>query len=162
MSDKPELDPTKFEDPLSNYEPAEYASELERALAEEPVDAMQIRPFVKISPNTPIREAIRQLNESQVASVLVVDDEDKLVGLFTERDALERVAERYSRVASNPVSEVMTTNPTVVYETDPAATAIAAIAVEGHRHVPVLSMDGKVIGVASPRRVFEFIEQRDH
>ena len=92
---------------------------------------------------------------------LVVDDNGNLVGLFTERDVLERVAEGFERNTKQPVSEVMTSEPTVVYESDPAATAIAAIAVEGHRHVPVLDMDGKVLGLASPRRVFDFMVKHD-
>lgn len=159
MNDFPRLDPTKFEDPLSDYEPIQYGSELERALAEETVDQMQTRPFAQVTPTTTVREAVQLLHASQVASVLVVDEAGTLIGLFTERDVLERVAERYDRVASSPVSDVMTSNPTVVYETDPAAAAIAAIAVAGHRHVPVLNMDGSVMGLISPRRAFDFIEK---
>ena len=161
MTDKQSPDPTEFEDPLSDFEPAQYASELERALAEETVAKIQLKPYLQFSPDTPVYEAVRQLHESKVASALVVDDNGNLVGLFTERDVLERVAEGFERNTKQPVSEVMTSEPTVVYESDPAATAIAAIAVEGHRHVPVLDMDGKVLGLASPRRVFDFMVKHD-
>jgi CBS domain-containing protein len=161
MTDEQSPDPTNFEDPLSDYEPPQYASELERALAEETVAEIQLKPYLQLSPDTPVTEAVKRLHESKVASALVVDDSGNLVGLFTERDVLERVAESYDRNTTHPVSEVMTTEPSVVYESDPAATAIAAIAVEGHRHVPVLDMNGKVLGLASPRRVFEFMVKHD-
>ncbi len=161
MTDEQSPDPTEFEDPLSDFEPAQYASELERALAEETVAKIQLKPYLQFSPDTSVNEAVRQLHESKVASALVVDDNGNLVGLFTERDVLERVAEGFERNTKQPVSEVMTSEPTVVYESDPAATAIAAIAVEGHRHVPVLDMDGKVLGLASPRRVFDFMVKHD-
>ena len=161
MTDEQSPDPTEFEDPLSDFEPAQYASELERALAEETVAKIQLQPYLHFSPDTSVNEAVRQLHESKVASALVVDDNGNLVGLFTERDVLERVAEGFERNTKQPVSEVMTSEPTVVYESDPAATAIAAIAVEGHRHVPVLDMDGKVLGLASPRRVFDFMVKHD-
>ncbi len=161
MKEHSRLDPTHFEDPLSDYEPVKYASELERALAEETVDQIQTRPFARVTPTTTVREAVELLHSEQVASVLVVDEAGTLVGLFTERDVLERVAERYDRVASSPVTAVMTSNPTVVYETDPAAAAIAAIAVAGHRHVPVLGVDGSVMGLISPRRAFDFIEKHE-
>ena len=127
MTDEQSPDPTEFEDPLSDFEPAQYASELERALAEETVAKIQLKPYLQFSPDTSVNEAVRQLHESKVASALVVDDNGNLVGLFTERDVLERVAEGFERNTKQPVSEVMTSEPTVVYESDPAATAIAAL-----------------------------------
>ena len=151
-------DSAEFEDPLSNYEPTEYQSELHRALAEESVDSIESKPFVEVESSTPIRQAIEALHAAQVSSILVVD-EGGVVGIFTERDVLEKVAEQYSQLEDAPVSEVMTTSPLVVYETDPAATAVAAIAVAGHRHVPVLGINDSVNGVVSPRRVFEFMEK---
>lgn len=154
-------DGSDFVDPLSDYEPTEYACELERALAEETVATMKVQPFVELSPSTKICDAVKTLHDAQVASALVVDENHKLLGVFTERDVLERVAERYHRVANCPVSDVMTANPTVVYESDPAAAALAAIAIAGHRHVPVLSMDEKVMGLINPRRAFDFVEAHD-
>ena len=152
------IDPSAFDDPLSDYEPVEYASELERAFAEETVDAIQLRPFAQISPSASVCEAIQALHESEVSSLLVVE-EGGLVGIFTERDVLERVVERYRKLSDTAVSDVMTTDPTVIYETDPAAAAVAAIAVAGHRHVPVLGVDDTLLGVVSPRRVFEFAQK---
>ena len=159
MNEFSKVDPSRFEDPLSDYEPIEYDCEIERALAEETVDKMQTRPFAQVAPTATVQEAVELLHGTNVASLLVVDEAGTLVGLFTERDVLERVAERYDRVASLPVRDVMTSNPTVVYESDPAAAAIAAIAVAGHRHVPVLGVDGSVMGLISPRRAFDFIEK---
>jgi CBS domain-containing protein len=159
MSQVSHCDPEAFEDPLGNYEPAEYPSEMHRALAEESVSAIESRPSVQVSSTTPIRDAIQTMYCLGVSSLLVVDD-DKVVGIFTERDVLERVAEELDRLAVHPVWTVMTCNPTVVYESDPAAAAIAAIAVAGHRHVPVLKVDGTVRGIVSPLRVMDFFEAR--
>lgn len=156
MNELTRIDATMFEDPLSNYEPAEYLGELERAFAEDTVAEIQSHPYFEIRPSAPIRQAVQLLDGSKASCLLVVD-EGRLVGVFTERDVLERVAEQFPKLAGHPVSEVMTTNPTVVYETDPAAAALAAIAVAGYRHVPVLGIDSRVIGVVSPRRVFDFI-----
>ena len=160
MSDA-QIDPDAFEDPLSNYEPAVYASELHRVLAEEPVSAIQSQPFVKVSVDASIQEAMQALSESEVSSLLVVDKE-KLVGIFTERDVLENIAEHLPQLSSTPVREVMTSDPTVVYESDPVGTAVAAIAIAGHRHVPVLRIDGSVLGIVSPRRVLECLNKHVH
>ncbi len=158
--DDPQQDEAAFEDPLDDYEPIRYESDLQRALAEEFADSIESKPFVQIEPSATIEQAIEALFRSKVSSVLVVD-QGRVVGIFTERDVLEKVAEQYPKLAGNAVSEVMTTNPTVVYETDPAAAALAAIAIGGHRHVPVLGVDNRLHGIVSPRRVFDFIEKYD-
>ncbi len=157
MSDVSQLDPEAFEDPLSNYEPAEYPSELHRALAEDSVDGIESRPFVRVSASAPIRDALQAMHGLGVSSLLVVRDHN-VVGIFTERDVLEKVAERFETLASDPVSSVMTSDPTVIYESDPAAAAVAAIAIAGHRHVPVLTVDGTVAGIISPLRVIHYLE----
>jgi len=147
-------DPT---DHLSDYEPVDYTDPVRQRLAEEPVEAIACQPCMSVSPTTTVREAIETLNESEVSSLLVVQD-DRLLGIFTERDVLEKVVERYERVAHHPVEQFMTTDPTIVYSSDPSAAAVAAIAVAGHRHVPVLDLNDKVHGITSPRRVFEFLD----
>ena len=127
-------------------------------LAEDSVVKVQSTPFLKVQADCTVREATEALHKAKVSSLLVVD-KDKLAGIFTERDFLEKVAHRFPQVASKPVRQVMTSNPTVVYETDPVGTAVAAIAVAGHRHVPVLRMDGTIIGVVSPKRVLRFLDE---
>lgn len=148
-----------FVDPLSNYEPRQYGDAIQEALAEETVAAIRSRPYAEISPDNTIYSALQVLAGLQVASLLVVD-KGRLVGVFTERDVLERVALRFDEVKDRPVREVMTSNPVVVYESDPAGAALSAIAVAGFRHVPVVDLNGAVVGVLSPRRVFEFLQLR--
>jgi len=148
-----------FVDPLSDYEPREYSDALREALAEENVSAIRSRPYAEISPDKSVYSALQALAGLKVASLLVVDD-GRLVGVFTERDVLERVALRSDETKRMTVREVMTSNPVVVHETDPAGAALSAIAVAGFRHVPVLDVRNAVVGVISPRRVFEFLLQR--
>ncbi len=148
-----------FVDPLSNYEPRQYGDAIQEALAEETVAAIRSRPYAEISPDNTIYSALQVLAGLQVASLLVVD-KGRLVGVFTERDVLERVALRFDEVKDRPVREVMTSNPLVVYESDPAGAALSAIAVAGFRRVPVVDLNGAVVGVLSPRRVFEFLQLR--
>ena len=152
--------PAEFDDPLSNYDPPEYGSALEATLAESLVEAMQLTPYAAVPSTIPIREAVSVLYALEVACLLVVDH-GKLNGIFTERDVLERVAEQYPKLADQPIGDVMTSEPFVVYANDPAAAALAAIAAAGYRHVPVL--DGRaerLVGVLSPRRVFAFMKSK--
>ncbi len=148
-----------FADPLSNYEPAVYGDELHCAMAEESVLAIESRPYAEVRPDTPVREAIETLNSLKVSCLLVIDD-GRLAGIFTERDVLDKVAEQYTRIAEAAVSDFMTSAPIVVYESDPVGAALAAIAVGGYRYVPVLSMTDEVLGIISPKRFFHFLETR--
>lgn len=158
MSREPPPDPTAFVDPLQNYEPKTYDDPLELALADEPVTALQSTPFVSVPPDTPVHEAIRRLADLHVACLLVAEDK-KLVGVFSHRDALNKVALEYEDVKDRPVREVMTTNPVHVYDTDSSAAVLTVMAISGYRHVPVLSVDGTIIGIASPQRVTGFLQQ---
>ena len=149
----------EFVDPLSNYEPREYGDAIQEALAEETVAAIRSRPYAEIPPDNTVYSALQALAGLKVASLLVVE-KGRLVGVFTERDVLERVALRFHEVKDRPVREVMTANPVVVFESDPAGAALSAIAVAGFRHVPVANVNNAVVGVISPRRVFEFLRKR--
>ncbi len=149
----------EFRDPLENYDPKVYDDPLEKALAEGKVTDIESKPYVEIEPEVSVFRALQVLTGLKVASLLVVD-KGVLVGVFTERDALEKVAERYHQIKDLPVREVMTADPVVVHETDPPAAALSAIAVAGYRHVPVLAINGRVVGMISPRRVFSYIDQR--
>ena len=85
--------------------------------------------------------------------LLVVEDE-KLVGIFTDRDAVIRVAGM--RLDAAKVGDFMTVDPVVGRHDDPIAVAIHKMAVGGFRHIPIVE-DGRPIGVVSARSVFRHI-----
>lgn len=159
MIDPPAIHPEEFKDPLGDYEPKTYEDPLAETLAEETVATIRCQPCAEVTPDTTIYHAMQALAGLSISSLLVVDS-GKLVGVFTERDALERVAANFQELKDSPVTEVMTANPVVVYDTDPAGAALSAIAVAGYRHVPVLDSNEHVVGVVSPRRVLSFIRER--
>ena len=64
----------EFQDPLENYEPKTYEDPLEQALAEETVAAIQSQPYVSVSPDTPIYQALERLASLHVACLLIEED----------------------------------------------------------------------------------------
>lgn len=146
----------EFEDPLSQYGPPVYADDMEQALCEDRVTDMQATPFSTIRPDTTVLEAIRVMVDQGIACVMVADGE-RLLGLFTERDVLNKVFDRFDQVKHLPVSLVMTHAPAAVYDKDPPASAINLMAVAGFRHVPILGLDGRVAGIVGPRRVIAYL-----
>ncbi|QDU63639.1 CBS domain protein [Planctomycetes bacterium Pan216] len=151
--------PEEFEDPLSNYEPPEYDDPLHQALAEETVAEISGRPFLTITPDTPIERAVRTLADAEIACLLVAEDYE-LKGVFSLRDMLDKVADRLPELKGRPVSEFMSAEPVYVQESDSASAAISVMAVIGHRHVPVLDVNDKIAGIVSPQRVTRFLLDR--
>ena len=144
-----------FADPLRNYQPRAFHNTLEQALSEEPVAAIQARPYTSISPHATVSEAV-QLLASRHVSCALVEENGKLVGLFTDRDLLNKVALE-SELLSHPVCEVMTKDPVFVYDTDSSGAALCVMAVAGHRHVPVLDREHRIIGIVTPQRITSFL-----
>lgn len=147
---------TPFEDPLENYEPPVYADALEQAIAEQPIGELEITPFASVPPDTSIADATAKLAELHVACLLVTENK-KLVGVYTDRNVLDQVSLDYAKLRSEPVSSVMTDEPVFVYDTDPLAAALSVTAVHGYRHVPVVNQQGEVVGILSPHRITQFL-----
>jgi CBS domain-containing protein len=92
-------------------------------------------------------EALRQMRDNRVRSVLVIDD-DVLVGIVTQGDCAIKVLLPALDAKRTPVREVMTGNPVTVKPDDQVETCMALMTARGFRHLPVL--DGnKVVGVIS-------------
>ena len=75
----------------------------------------------------------------------MIADDCKLVGVFTERDALRLLADGAS--LDMPVSEVMIRNPVTVHKNDTVARAISLMSVGGFRRLPIVNDQGNVEGV---------------
>lgn len=148
----------EFRDPLENYDPPVYSDSLERALAEEHVTAIEARPFSTIAANCSVHEALQKLEGDEIACLLVAED-GKLVGVFSDRDVLDQVALEYDEVKQKPVRDVMTPNPVSVDQNDSAAAALSVMAVSGYRHVPVVDSKDKILGIISPKRVAQFLNK---
>jgi len=158
MNDSHTSVPGDFQDPLDNFDSREFKDDLDRTLAEEVAAGIYIQPFRTIPADMPVKEALQTLTGIDIASVLVVDQK-KLVGIFTDRDVLDRVALELDKVKEQPVSRVMTKQPVFVHETDSAAAVLCVMAAAGYRHVPVVDENDEVVGVVSPQRIYEFLSE---
>ncbi|HMN38138.1 MAG TPA: CBS domain-containing protein [Hyphomicrobium sp.] len=94
-----------------------------------------------------VRTACQAMWQRRAGSVLVVDDQDRLVGIFTGRDAV-RLLGNTAAAAAAPLSQAMTPNPVTSPPQGRAADALRAMIQGGFRHVPV-TQDGKILGVVS-------------
>jgi len=96
-----------------------------------------------------VSEAARLMEERRVGAIMVVEDE-QLVGMFTERDALFRVVAKERNGQTTPLADVMTRNPRTIHPDKPFAHALEMMHEGSFRHVPVVE-DGRPVGMVSVR-----------
>jgi CBS domain-containing protein len=109
--------------------------------------------FVTAPPGTTVRQAAELMARRQVGAVMVVED-DRLVGIFSERDAVFRVVARGLEPATTPLAKVMTPAP-VTIEPDCSFGHAMAVMQEHHcRHLPVVE-NGRPIGIVSARNALD-------
>ena len=94
-----------------------------------------------------ILSAIKTMQERKVGALLVVDD-GKPVGIFTERDVMTRVVACECNPAETTVSEVMTSNLVAVGPDTTVQQAMAIVTEKRVRHLPVMTGD-ELLGVVS-------------
>jgi CBS domain-containing protein len=101
------------------------------------------------SAQSTVSDTARQMKQSGVGTVMVVDNE-RLVGIFTERDALFRVLAEGRNAKSTLIADVMTSNPLTIGPDKPFGHALHIMYEGGFRHVPVVE-NGRPIGMVSAR-----------
>ena len=99
-----------------------------------------------------VGEAARLMKQNQFGAVMVVEN-GKLAGIFTERDALFRVIAEGLDASVIRLAAVMTPNPETIHPDKPLVDALNLMHVSGFRHVPVVE-EGRPIGMVSARDAF--------
>lgn len=105
------------------------------------------------SPETSVSEAAELMVSRNVGAVLVIEQE-RLVGIFTERDAVFRVIAKGRDARSTRLSEVMTPAPQTIEPDKPFGLALLMMHEHGFRHVPVIE-HGEPVGIVSARHALD-------
>ena len=100
-----------------------------------------------VPPGISVTECVRRMNELKIGAMLVMEG-DRLVGIFTERDAMTRVLGGGLDPTDTLVSEVMSPDPVCVTPSTTLEEARALVTTKRIRHLPVVD-DGKVVGMVS-------------
>jgi len=109
--------------------------------------------LVTASPDTRVTDAAQLMREKNVGAILVVR-EGRLVGIFTERDALNRILATGRNPRSTRLEEVMTPEPKTVSVDESFGYALLMMHENSFRHVPVMEQ-GFPVGVVSARHALD-------
>jgi CBS domain-containing protein len=115
------------------------------------------RPLTFVAPDASVTDTIRLMSEQKIGAILVIENDD-LVGIFTERDALNNVLAAGIDPVGIKVSEVMTKDP---FSVDPSTTVEEAMGIvtdRRFRHLPIVH-NGKVVGIISSGDLTHWVVQ---
>jgi len=113
---------------------------------------------ITLPPTATVWDASKKMADSLVGSILVMEG-NKLVGIFTERDLLNRVVAKDLDPKKTAIHQVMSKNVTTVPSTEAVENCFKKMESTKCRHIPI--MDGEnVVGVVTMRNILEWITQQ--
>ena len=129
--------------------------QIEESIKVVEVMALEMGPPVVLDEGCPLREVIQRLRDANSGCALVTRD-DRLAGIFTERDLVVRVlGAEYA--LDQPVAEWMTSNPDYVSPTDTIRKAVRLMQRGGFRSVPVVDKQDRVVGCVRHKDIVKYL-----
>ena len=121
-----------------------------------PLSELPLKKPLVLGPGSSVAEAVGLMRERHEGCVLVEQEGAGLIGVFTERDVVVRVASRGRDPEQTRLEEVMTADPVVLQRDDPVSWALHRMGIDGVRHIPVLDGD-RLHGFLSMRTVLKLL-----
>lgn len=127
------------------------------ALKTEKIRNVMVSRGIQVKPSASFKEVVAQLQDEHKFCAIVMEQE-KVVGIFTERDALKRGLLK-SVPPETPIQDLMTPHPDVIQAEDSLAKAIQMMHQGKHRHLPVLDTQETFAGLISARDIVYYLSE---
>ena len=106
-----------------------------------------------VAPSCTLRDVLSLMKDRSVGSVLICN-EGKLLGIFTERDALKAMVENTD--LSTPVLDLMTTDVLTISKGAPLVNAIRLMTRGKCRRLPIVSTEGQLVGIVKVSGILDY------
>ena len=110
---------------------------------------VMVKKVVTAKEGSTLQKAIEILHKKHIGSVVILDDEKKCAGIFTERDAIRVTAQKIP--SATPLKKIMTRNVVTIREDASLEEARRLIVARRIRHLPVVDQKGKLVGLFAVR-----------
>lgn len=130
---------------------------METALLKSKIRDLEPSEPVCIEPGVTVMQAIQSMRR-RGAGCVVICEQGRPVGIFTERDVLKKIAgEKVS--LDSPVSRLMTEGPKTLTADNSLSDAIKLMNDGDYRHLPIVDAAGKVEGLISIQHIVRFLAE---
>ena len=137
--------------------PPEKIETIERRTKMKLRDILEAKPkeVYTVRKDQSIAYAVKFMSEHNIGALMVVDEDGKLVGMFTERDVLHCTA-RGIDLESEPVGSVMSSDIMTFSPDDDISVALQVVAEKKRRHLPVVEGD-RIVGLVNYRDIVSYV-----
>ncbi len=144
--------------PLADLHLPTPATPVERSLLRDRIQTLLRNKTLPISvpPDRPVGEVLELMVAKEIGCVLIVE-EGKLTGIFSERDALLKLNADAPQLAGRPVSEFMTPTPESLEPNAKIAFAVHSMVLGGYRHLPIVDQEGRATSLISARDILTYL-----
>jgi CBS domain-containing protein len=149
---------SEFHDEYSESLDTEFRR-LEGALLSDQVKLLAPNEPIKCPIDATVYEAITRMADKRRAAVVIVDAAGRLIGIFTERDLLRRVAVPGRDPRRTPLGEVMTPNPEVLASDDLIAYAVNRLHNASYRTIPLVDGERRPIGIMTVNDIVQWLAE---
>ncbi|MCE9530073.1 MAG: CBS domain-containing protein [Planctomycetes bacterium] len=141
---------------LNSLDRPEGHDRVESSVISDTVSDLHPKTPVTISVRALLGDALQLMVDKEIGALMVVDAQEKLIGILTERDFLMKVVGLIADYPHQPLEPIMTKDPETVHASDTIGFALQKMDIGGYRHLPVTE-DGRPIGIISVRDVTRHI-----
>ncbi len=118
---------------------------------------LRAAPALTLRAEDSAEKALAMMLSRHCGSVVVTTASSKVLGIFTERDFVRKIAARHTNPAITKLSDVMTKNPVTLQARASVAYAFSQMSEKGFRHLPIVSDDEQLVGVLSVRSFIDYL-----
>lgn len=112
---------------------------------------------LQLTPQTPLVHAIDAMKRGETGCILICDGE-RLEGIFTERDLLNRVLGKEAD-PNAPIERFMTPKPITLPEDTYLVHVVDLMDEKGFRHIPLVNRSGEVTGLVSVSHIITYLAE---
>jgi CBS domain-containing protein len=142
--------------PLADAHLAPPNTEVEHSLLSDRISDLNPKSPITVAPTTPVSEVLRLMVEHGIGCV-VVAEENRPLGIFSERDALRKLNTAAADLAAHPVREFMTPGAQTLVADAKIAFAVQRMDLGGYRHLPIVDGQGDLLGIISARDILRHL-----
>jgi CBS domain-containing protein len=114
---------------------------------------------IRLLPDASVKDAVDRMVESHRAAVVVVDTDGRLIGIFTERDVLIRVAGQGRDMRATRLGDVMTPAPEALSPQDRICYAVNRMSTAGYRTIPLVDAERRPIGIVTVNDIVRWLAE---
>ena len=129
---------------------------IEEVLKETKIHQILRPKLVMALPSTPLKDALDLMRTERSGYIVIADEHSKVVGMFTEREALMNVMKPGVSL-DEPVQKYMRADVHTLSKSDTVGQALDVMSQFNVRHVPLVDEYGQVNGILSIRTIVSFL-----